>query len=212
MKKLNFDVLGWMIAATLGGLMIASGFQGAQETFAVVDVQKVMEGSEIYKTKEAAFVKAAQQRQALLKFVADNQVISAEQLPKLRDLFLKETPTDADKADLTKLEADISGATKRLADLQAKSNKTPDDVSILEDYQRRVQLAQGAYQDWSRTFNGEIPNMREEALKAVQDKVRIAAQAVGKAQGYTLVLDTAVAPYANHDITDATLTFVNSNK
>src|ERR1035438_4424080 len=88
--------------------------------------------------KEAEFQAQVALRQNLLKFIDGNRVISAEQWPKLRDLSLKDKPTDAEKAELQALKDAISARTKKLADLQVKANKTADDITIMEALTRDV--------------------------------------------------------------------------
>ncbi|MHB8637429.1 MAG: OmpH/Skp family outer membrane protein [Fimbriimonadaceae bacterium] len=209
MKKLNKDLCGWMVAAILGGVLASSGFQGTPESTAVVDLQKVIKGSDLYKLKEAEFQAQVDARQNLLKFINDNRVITAEQWIKLRDLSLKPNPTDADKADLQTLKTAISARTKQLADLQVKANKTADDVTVMEAMQRDLQQTNQAAGDLQTAFGREIPVLQEEAAKIVEDQARIASAAIGKEQGYTIVFDTLAAPYGSHDITADSLTRMN---
>src|SRR5208282_4156033 len=103
MKKLNKDLYGWMVAAILAGVLASAGFQATPETSAVVDLQKVIKGSDLYTAKEGEFKAQVQARGDLLKFINDNRVIAADEWTKLRDLSLKPNPTPADKVDLQKL-------------------------------------------------------------------------------------------------------------
>jgi hypothetical protein len=67
MKKLNKDLFGWMVAAVLGGILASAGFQGATESSAVVDLQKVIKNSDLYKVKEAEFKDQVAARQKMAK-------------------------------------------------------------------------------------------------------------------------------------------------
>jgi Skp family chaperone for outer membrane proteins len=210
MKKLNKDLFGWMVAAVLAGVLASVGFQGAPESIAVVDLQKVIKSSDLYKVKEAEFQAQVMSRQTLLKFISDNRVINAEEWPKLRDLSLKDKPTDADKAELQKIKDDVVANTKKLADLQVKPQKTADDVTLMEELQRYVQQTQSLARDLQDALvNHELPALQDQAAKAVEDQARIAVAAIGKEQGYTIVFDTLAAPYGAHDITADSLTRMN---
>ena len=209
MKKLNKDLFGWMVAAILGGVLASAGFQGTPETSAVVDLQKVIKGSDLYKVKEAEFQAQVNSRKNLLAFINDNRVISAEEWPKLRDLSLKDKPTDADKGELQKVKDSITANTKKLADLQAKQGKNADEVTIMEDLQRRVQLTSRSATELQDQFSRELPQFQDAAAKSVEDQARIAVAAIGKEQAYTIVFDTLAAPYGAHDITADSLTRMN---
>lgn len=209
MKKLNKDLFGWMVAAVLAGVLASAGFQGSTETIAVVDLQSVVKKSDLYKVQETKFKAQVDARNDLLKFINDNRCISAEQWIKLRDLSLKENPTDADKADLTTVKNAITTRTKQLADLQAKASKTADDVSVLEAMQRDVQMTQASARDLQDMFNRELPALQDAAAKVVDDQARQAVAAIGKEQGFTVVFDTLVAPYGAHDITAESLARMN---
>lgn len=209
MKKLNKDLFGWMVAAILGGVLASAGFQAAPESMAVVDLQKVIKGSELYKVKEAEFTAEVASRQNLLKFINDNRVITVEQWRTLRENSLNAKASDADKAELQKVKDAISANTKKLADLQVKANKTADDVTLMEEYQRYVQQVQVTARDLQDQFSRELPKLQDDAAKVVEDAARIAVGAIGKEQGYTIVFDTLAAPYGAHDITADSLTRMN---
>lgn len=207
--KLNKDLFGWMVAAILGGILASAGFQGAPESMAVVDLQKVIKGSDLYKVQEAEFLAKVKARQDLLKFIDGNRVISAEQWVQLKTVSLKDKPSDADKAELKTVEDAISARTKKLADLQVKPNKVADDVTVMESLQHDVQQTQVAARDLQDGFGREIPVLQDAAAKVVEDSARIAIAAIGKEQGYTIVFDTLAAPYGAHDITADSLIRMN---
>jgi Skp family chaperone for outer membrane proteins len=209
MKKLNSDLLGWMAAATLAGIIASTGFQGATESWAVCDLQKVVKGSDLYKTEEKSFQAKVDARRGLLQFISENRVIAADEWKILRDLSLKESPTEGDKSDLAKLKDTIVAHSKKLVELQGKSTKTNDDLLILEDYQQRLQKTQVSANALNEEFSRDLPVIQDQAAKVVEDQARTAVQAVGKEQGYTLVFDMLAAPYGNHDITDAALARMN---
>ena len=211
MKKLNKDLFGWMVAAVLGGLLASTGFQTPPESMAVVDLQKVVKGSDLYKTKDTEFQAQVAARGDLMKFINDNRVINIDEWQKLRVLALSLKPTDADKAELQKLKDALVAKTKKLNDLIAKpaAEKKADDVTLMEEYQRQVQQVNASARAMQEGFQTELDGLRDQAAKSVEDQARIAVQAIGKEQGYTIVFDTLAAPYGAHDITADSLTRMN---
>lgn len=212
MKKLNKDLFGWMVAAVLGGVLASSGFQGTTESYAVVDLQKVVKSSNLYAVQEAKFKAQVDARQNLLQFINDNRVISAEQWPKLRDLSIKDNPTPAEQTELQTVKDAISKRTKDLATLQAVKTPTADQVSILEAMQRDVQQTQVSARELQDIFGRDLPQLQDQAAKVVEDQARQAVSAIGKEQGYTIVFDTLAAPYGAKDITADSLTRMNTKK
>ena len=209
MKKLNKDLFGWMVAAILGGVLASAGFQTTPESSAVVDLQKVVKNSVLYTVKDAEFQAQVKARGDLLKFINDNRVISADEWVKLRTISLNDKATDADKADLQKVKDSVVANTKKLAELQAKPSKSADDLTIMEDYLRRVQQVQLTARDMQDSFQTDLGRLQDAGAKAVEDQARIAVAAIGKEQGYTIVFDTLAAPYGAHDITTDSLARMN---
>jgi Skp family chaperone for outer membrane proteins len=209
MKKLNTDLLGWIVAATMAGILASSGFQGATDSSAVCDLQKVIKQSDLYKSEEAKFQSKLDSRRGLLSFINENRVIAADEWKTLKDLSIKDNPTDADKADLAKIKQTITEHSKKLLELQNSTNHTPEDANILVSYQNEVSMTQKSAQALNDEFSRELPDLQEKASKVVEDQARAATQAIGKEQGYSLVFDMLAAPYGAHDITDAVMVRMN---
>ncbi len=150
MKKLNTDLFGWIVAATLAGVLASSGFQGATESSAVCDVQKVIKESDLYKNEEGKFKAKLDARRALLEFISQYRVIAADEQKSLVDLSIKDPQTDADKAELQKVKDVVIAHSKKLVELQAATTHTPEDANIIQDYQNRVSKTQQWGQDAQR--------------------------------------------------------------
>jgi Skp family chaperone for outer membrane proteins len=205
----KWDWLGWGVAVCVAGMFVTSGFQAPAEKMAIVDIVKVAEESNLGKTKQTSFAKQKSSREALIEFMDKNRVIAPDQLGKLRELSLKETQTDAEKAELEKLKGDIQAKGKRLTDLQTKASLTPEDKQILDDYARQSQNTEAAVNRWFQDFAGEMQALYNQQRQQVLEAARLAAKSVGKAQGFSLVFDANAAPYGANDLTDATLQAIN---
>jgi Skp family chaperone for outer membrane proteins len=209
MKTTKLELLGWLIAAAIGGIVVASGFQGSPSTSAVVDLNKVIGSCDVAKAQSADLEKAGVARHDLMVFCQQNPVITPEQLILLKNDWLKTNPTDAEKAELEKTKKDVSDSGTKYLDLSKKTTKTGDDISLLDDYQHRIDHTKDQLGQLNQEFSVDIDQMRRADIADDETKARAAAAVVAKAQSFSIVFDTASAPYGSHDITDATLAQMN---
>lgn len=209
------DQLGWIAAAAIAGVILSSGFQVTADKSAVVDLVGVVTKSSSGQADSQRFETLKANRQGLLDFVAANPVITLEQAQQLHDLVVKDPQSDADKAQITKIEGDITAASKQYQDLKAKQNLTADEKNQIAQYEQRAQTILGdggTYQRWGNDFTSELQDWSNKHHADGLDKARAAVAQVAKAQGFTLVFDKSVAPYGANDLTDAALQALNAQK
>lgn len=89
---------------------------------------------------------------------------------------------------------------------------TPEERTLMEDYARRSQVMEQVAQRWYREFSTDMQSWADKQKLASVERAKAAIQEVAKAQGYTLVLESGVAPYGANDITDAALKAMNAKK
>src|SRR5579862_9609775 len=133
MKLTTFDRLGWIVAASILGLIVACGFQGSMDKIASVDLASMVDSSDLGKSNTAALNLMRTSREDLLKFIDENRVLTADQVKNLRTLWLKENPTNGDKASIEALKAEIVAQAKKNIDLGQKPNLTPEERSLLQE-------------------------------------------------------------------------------
>ena len=216
MHKPTTNQTGWLAAAVMAGAMLGLGFQGSTEKTAVVDVQKVVELSEFGKANQITFNDMKGGREAVLEFIDTYRVLTADQAQKIRDLSLKVGILAPEKAELDRIKADVIAADKKSKELSQKTNLTPEERTLMEDYARRSQaiaivavlLIVGGF----REFTTEMQTWADKQKLASVDKARLAIQEVGKAGAYSIVFEIGVAPYGANDITDAALKAMNAKK
>lgn len=196
----------------MAGAMAGLGFQGGSEKSAVVDVQKVVEQSEFGKQNQVTFNEMKTGREAVLEFIDTYRVLTADQAQKIRDLSLKAGITAPEKAELERVKADVIAADKKSKELSQKSNLTPEERTLIEDYARRSQAMEATAQRWFREFTTEMQTWADKQKLASVDKARVAIQEVGKAGAYSIVFEVGVAPYGANDITDSALKAMNAKK
>jgi len=217
--KARADQVGWILAAVLGGVMLASGFQTAGDKIAVVDLISIATKSNIGVANAAQFDQLKAARQNLLQFVEQNPVITSDQALQLHDLVEKENPTDADKASITQIEGAITTATKSYTDLAAKysdpaSKATPtaDEQTQINNARHLADTMSNTEQRWYTEFMQDLQDWSDKHRQDNLNKARDAVAQVAKAQGYTIVFDKGVAPYGANDLSDAALQAMNAQK
>lgn len=196
----------------MAGAMVGLGYQAPVEKSAVVDVQKVVEQSDFGKANQATFNEMKQGRESVLEFIDTYRVLTADQAQKFRDLSLKAGITPPEKAELERIKTDVIAADKKSKELSQKTNLTPEERTLIEDYARRSQAMEATAQRWFREFTTEMQTWADKQKLDSVDKARLAIQEVGKAGAYTIVFEVGVAPYGANDITDAALKAMNAKK
>lgn len=210
--KGRFDQLGWVLAAALTGVMFSSGFDGPADKTGVVDIAKVVEQSNYGKGNQEAFQRMKQAREGLLEFIDQNRVLTTDQAQRLRDLSVKENATDAEKAEIERIKADVVAAAKRSQELAGKATLTAEERTLIDDYSRRSQTMNNVAQRWFQEFSSEVQQWADKRKSDSVQKARTAIQEVAKAQGYTLVFEVGIAPFGANDLTDAALQAMNAQK
>lgn len=207
--KLNIDTLGWVVAATIGLGIVGSGYTPATDSYASVDMASLIDNSNPGKTAQTDLNIAKQARLDLLQFMYQNRVMSGDQSQQLTKLWLEANPPAADQSTLTGLKTQIMAATKGYQDLQAKTTLTAQDQTTLANDKSMITATQASISQMAQQFNEDMQQMQQTSASALLIKVKTAVQAIGKAQGYTIVFGKNSAPYCDHDLTSAVMDSLN---
>lgn len=211
-KNLNWNKLGWLVAAVIVGAVALVGFQGAGDKFGVVDLNKCIQQSQVGQANTAQLNAAVNARRGLVDFVKTYKILTAEQAKKMLDLTLKATPTDADKAELDRVKNEVIAAAKKRDELAQKSPLTEDEKKQLDEFARRSQGMAAVLDAWNTDFTQDLTELQQKLQQETLDKARAALAQVGKAQTYSVIYESNVAPYAANDVTDAVVKQMNANK
>jgi Skp family chaperone for outer membrane proteins len=128
----------------------------------------------------------------------------------LRDLTVKPSPTNEEKAEAERIRADVVAANKKWAELSTKPNLTAEERTLLEEYARRSQAMAEYAQRLLNQFTDEMQRWADRQKVASLERARAAVREVAKAQEYSLVLEVGVAPYGANDLTDEALKAMNA--
>lgn len=210
MKNHIFDRLGWVIACGLLAALALVGFQGANEKTGVIDMNKALQDSALGVAHTKRLNDELKLRKDLLDFVNTYKVLTMEQAQRLRELSLKPNATEQDKRDLEKIRQDVIASDRKRNELSQKSGLTEADRALLQDYANRAQTMAATMERWNDEFSRELSELEQNLSNEAVDKARAALNQVAKGQGFTIVFESRLAPYAANDLTDATIKAMNA--
>lgn len=209
---MNIKNFGWIGVAAIGGMMLASGFQGNTQKIGVVDVAKIFQESDYTKARGETLRKAGTDRADILQFLRTYPIVTSEQAVRFKELKLKAAPTANEKAEITKIQTDAQASDKKLKQLQQNSSPSDADIAQLQDYTNRRQTIGKLEQQWAREFDNDVREMQSKMREEVIGVINVAVSDIAKKQGYSVVFAKDMAPYAANDLTQETLTAVNAKK
>jgi Skp family chaperone for outer membrane proteins len=201
MIKNKKAMFGWILSFALGSGIIAAGFQAKQEKVGVVDFMKVVLESKEVKRYEDSMRQAQAVRAGLINFIQQNPTIKVEDALKLRDLTLKPTQTDADKNEIERIKKEAIASQDRLRKIQTTQKPTQQELTELDDLNRRASLIQQQLERIAGEMQNEMADKQALGNADVRSKIREIISGVAKSQGYTIVYSTDSAVYGVNDIT-----------
>ncbi len=199
-------------AAAIMGVFIAVGFQDGAAKFGVIDMAKVVEGSDFGKQNQADFTAMKTSREGVLEFIDQYRVLTVEQATKIKDLSIKPNLTSGEKAELESAKAAVIASFNKNKELALKANLTPEERNLIEEYARNSANMEQTAQRWLRDFTTELQAWADKQKVESLNRARAAVQEVAKGQGYTLIFEVGIAPYGANDITEASLKAMNAKK
>ena len=144
MNHNRFLQLGWIFFATVAAIAMAGGFQDKTDKIGVVDLAKVIDGSDFGKQTTATFNNMRKAREGLLEFIDTWRVLTNEQAQRIKELSLKATRTKEEETELDRIKADVVASNKRFNELTTKTNMSAEERTLVEEYARRDRRYGGA--------------------------------------------------------------------
>jgi Skp family chaperone for outer membrane proteins len=191
-----------VIALGMVVVLAGSGFQGANMKLGIVDSERVFQGIEISRNYQETQKNLITERQNILAFLDTHRVMKKDDIEKFKTLSLKATKTDAEKAELEKIKTSAANAKKRFDELQFKSSPTDADLKEFNTLKDMQAEAPEVLQKIANEFQREIEQSQSENAKTAFEVYKAAVADVGKKQGFTVIFDSKVVPYAANDSTD----------
>lgn len=212
MQKLTDLKVASLIGAMLVGVLAAVGFQASEIKIGVVDISDVVEQSDFGKANQEEFARMKGVREGVLEFIDTYRVLTNEQAQRMRELSLKVNATAAERAELETLKATVQQSDKKSKELAQKASLTTEERELMRDYAQRSQTMEQVAQRWFREFTNEMQQWADKQKATSIDRARASINEVAKAGGYTIVLESGVAPYGANDLTQAALKSMNAKK
>lgn len=206
----TYQLLGWLVAIAIGATMLASGFVQAQEKSGVVDLNRVIQESDLGKSNTTKLNNALKLRRDLIDFLTTYMVLTTEQAETLRQLTLKDAQTDADKAQIEKIKKDVMESDKKRQELMAKTTLTDSDRQLLQDYSQRARINEERAANWDKDFSADLNDLRDKLQQDTINQAKTSLGTVAKGQGFTIIYESTVAPFGVNDVTDATIKALNA--
>jgi len=193
---------GWMVAAALAAVVFTTGANNATTKEGVVNKDSVFKNSEYGRKFMQNMRTVFEARQGLMEFINKYKVITESQANRLKDLMLKDSPSESDKVEIQTIKDQVIADDKKRNDLSQKKDKTDEESKLIQEYATRTQKAQDLLQDWGGKMREEMNQIREKMEAEAQEKVTAAISAAAKAGGFTMIHDSNLVPYAVNNITE----------
>lgn len=187
-----------------------TGFQAGNEKTGVVDLNSVIQKCTFGIKSTEQLNNQLKIRRGLIDFVMTYKVLTREQAERLRELTLKSGATEEDKKQIEKIKADVIESDRRRNELSQKPNLTEADSAMLRDYSQRALAMEELVNRWSQTFQDDLEELQSKAREDSVAKAKESLDIVAKAGGYTIVMESTVAPFGVNDLTTAVINKMNA--
>lgn len=201
---------GWIVAGFLAIGMGLTGFQAGNEKTGVVDLNSVIQKCTFGIKSTEQLNNQLKIRRGLIDFVMTYKVLTREQAERLRELTLKSGATEEDKKQIEKIKADVIESDRRRNELSQKPNLTEADSAMLRDYSQRALAMEELVNRWSQTFQDDLEELQSKAREDSVAKAKESLDIVAKAGGFTIVMESTVAPFGVNDLTTAVINKMNA--
>lgn len=192
-----------LFIAIIGLVLLGlAAFQNQTAKFGVVDLSTVADKSKLGAREKQAFDAFRREVNNILTFINNNKVMTAQQRDQLLTLWLTENPTEQQKQQLEQIKSAIQTASNRYAELVRKTNPTPDELTELSEKSALAGVTQDVFPQIQNSLAQELQTRAQEKQTSVLTKAREAAAKYGKQQGFSVIFDSNVVPYAANDVTD----------
>ena len=198
-----------IVAAAVGVLLLVTALQDPPLKLGVVDLVSVADKSLLGAKKKQEFDQQRDTMLAVLQYLDGNRAMTSAQADRLRELMLPKDPSadpsDGDKTELESLKKTIEAQVAELNTLLSMTNHSEAQTARLGELSRMQRETVARVAQWNELFLRDISIAAEQSRSDVLKAAREAAEKVGKRDGYTIVFDKTVAPYAANDLSDETI-------
>jgi Skp family chaperone for outer membrane proteins len=201
---------GYIRGALAGGAVVVAvlavmAFQAANTKIGMVNLGKVVQDSKIGKEAEEKFRQETDLRDQLLMHFDAYRYYDPEQREEIWKLWVKRNRTQEEETRLTVLKSTGQSLQKEVDALQQKQQRTAEEDQRYQQLVRRQGEMVNYLPYLKAALEGELEKFRADSLSEVYDKARTSVRKVAKAQGFSVIYTSQVAPYAEFDISEDVL-------
>lgn len=208
---MRLSQLGWVLAAAFVGVAAGGGFRAKTDKTGFVDMAGLYDDSNLKKKNDDKLQSAGNRRKAALDFFKLNPEFTPEQLARFKELSIKDDPTPAETAELTKLKETVQAATNQFDELSRKPNPTPDELKRLNTLGALHDANLATQQQWGNDFTQQLDELQVQLDASAIDSIRAALAQVAKNQGYEVVFRENVAVYGANNLGPEVKRIVDKN-
>jgi len=209
MKQTTKLVLAALAAVFV--LIAISAFQGPTSKFGVVNTSDVAEKSKLGQREKKAFEETRTRLGAMMQFMNNNKVLKREDANKLVELWRMEKPTADQTKQLETIKTEAQKNSDELRRLISILNPTADEQAKIRELSALAQNTEDLLPQLGEALAGGMQQQANAKQQDVIEKARAATRKYGAKEGYTLVFESATAPYGANDVTDAVLKVMDTD-
>jgi len=133
------------------------------------------------------------------KFAYINSEETIMLMPELKDVESKlATKQEEIKKNVEAMQKEYE---TKIAEFQ--NSKDSLTQSVIMDRQKQIEQIEERYQTYLQNSNTELGELRQQLFAPIQQKFQKALKDVGDEQGYTYIIEAAIAPYINPSAVNA---------
>ena len=200
--KIRFILVGCILVAAVIAL---TAFSVQDQKFAAVNLSKIARDSKLGIRLGEEIDTLGNTLQQLMIFINGNRVMTREQSIQLRALWLETNPTQEQTDELEALKTAIQTASSEYRTLISILEHTKEQIDRLKVLGALFQITESLLPELDAKYTADLREKTAESQQELITKVQAAVDKVGKRDGYTMIFDSGVAPYAANDVTDEVL-------
>jgi len=204
-------VAGVILTASVNGLSrpVQAAPSAGSVQFGSVDVQKILTGYTKKATLDSQISAISQEFNGRFKQQVNSAMLNKEEQTRLGTLLAKPNPTDAERSQVTVLQAKSTRDSQDLASLQQKKDLTDTDKTRLNTLIQQQQAGQDALAEVKDGYEQQLKARADQLSAQLSENVKTTIRTIAERHGLSVVFDSQVAIYTANDITEEVLKTLN---
>jgi Skp family chaperone for outer membrane proteins len=204
MKALVTKSLAGLVAGAglVGALAFTVGFQQGQEKIATVNLEKVMVECSLGVSARAKITARGKVLEDMVKYMDANNVMSVDQATKIRDLTMKDSPNEADKAQLAGVQAEVKKSMDAWNALLEKKSPTKEELDAMNKLNANRTAMDGFLKGLQGDLQRDFSTYQGTQIDEVYKAAKAAIKETAAKKGYTIVLNQSAVVFSVNESTN----------